>query len=177
MPIEIQLLTESPALVTADVVVVGVLQVADKSAALSPALKLLEGALGGALSKLIAKEEFTGKRDQSLSIATLGRIAAGKLVLLGLGGRRKVGAPEMRSFAARSARTGNTEKAKSIAVVVPAGLEGELRSVAEGIELGAYRFTKYFTGERKPKTELARVTVVTSGRVTAQAKAALALGQ
>lgn len=177
MPIEIQARTESPALVVADVVVVGVLQIAEKGAALPPALRPLDAALGGALSKLIAKEEFTGKREQSLSMATLGRIAAGKLFLLGLGERRKVGAPEMRTFAARAARVGNTEKATSVAVVVPAGLEGELRAVAEGIELGAYRFTKYFTGERKPKTELTQVTVVTSGRVTAQAKAAVALGQ
>jgi|HubBroStandDraft_1064217.scaffolds.fasta_scaffold02930_5 leucyl aminopeptidase len=177
MPIEIQVRTESPVLVAADVVVVGVLQAADKGGALPPSLRPLEVALGGALSKVMAKEEFTGKRDQALSIATLGRMAAGKLVLLGLGERRKLGAAEMRSFAARAARTGNAEKATSIAVVVPAGLEGELRSVAEGLELGAYRFTKYFTGDRKPKTELARVTVVTPGRVTAQAKAAVALGQ
>jgi leucyl aminopeptidase len=177
MPIEIQVLTESPVVVTADVVVVGVLQFADKSGALSPALKLLEAALGGALSKLIAKEEFTGKRDQSLSTATLGRTSASKLVLLGLGERRKLGAPEIRTFAARAARAGNSEKATSIAVVIPAGLENELRSVAEGLELGAYRFTKYFTGERKPKAELVRVAVLTAGRVTAKAKAGVALGQ
>jgi leucyl aminopeptidase len=177
MPIEIQVLTESPVVVTADVVVVGVLQIAEKSGALPPALKLLEAALGGALSKLIAKEEFTGKRDQALSIATLGKISASKLVLLGLGERRKLGAPEIRAFAARAARAGNGEKATSIAVVIPAGLENELRSVAEGLELGAYRFTKYFTGERKPKAELVRVSVLTAGRVTAKAKAAVALGQ
>lgn len=177
MPIEIQVRTESPVVVSADVVVVGVLQAADRSGGLSPALKLLEAAMGGALSKLIAKEEFTGKRDQSLSLVTLGRISASKLVLLGLGERRKLGAPEMRAFAARAARAGNTEKATSIAIVIPAGLENELRSVAEGIELGAYRFTKYFTGERKPKTELARVAVLTPARVTAKAKAAVVLGQ
>src|SRR5271170_1044356 len=114
MPIEIQVRTESPALVVADVVVVGVLQLADKGAALPPALRPLDAALGGALSKLIAKEEFKGKREQSLAMGTLGRIPGGKLVLLGLGERRKVGAPEMRSFAARAARAGNTEKATSV---------------------------------------------------------------
>jgi leucyl aminopeptidase len=177
MPIEILVRTESPVLVVADVLVVGVLQIADKSGALPAALRALESAFGGELSKIISKEEFTGKRDQSVSLPALGRIAASKLVLLGLGERRKVGAPEMRIFAARAARIANTEKAASMAVVIPVGLENELRSVAEGIELGAYRFTKYFTGERKPKAELARVVIVPSARVTAKAKAAVSIGQ
>ncbi len=177
MPIEIQVRTESPVLVAADVVVVGVLQITDKGGALPPALRPIDAALGGALSKVIAKEEFTGKRDQSLSIATLGHLAAAKLVLLGLGEKRKVGAPEVRTFAAKAARIANTDRATSLAVAIPAGLESELRALAEGLELGAYRFTKYFTGERKPKSELARVVVVPASRVAAKAKAALALGQ
>jgi leucyl aminopeptidase len=177
MAIEIEVRTESPVLVTADVVVVGVLQVGDKGGPLPPTLRPLEEALGGALSKILAKEEFKGKRDQSLSIPTLGRAAAGKLVLLGLGERRKLGAPEIRTFAAKAARAANGEKATSMALVLPAGLENDLRSVAEGIELGAYRFTKYLTGERKPKAELSRVVVVLGSRVTAKAKAAAVVGQ
>jgi len=177
MPIDIQVRTGSPVDVTGDVLVVGVLQIADKGGALPPSLRPLDAALGGALSKVMAKEEFTGKRDQSLSIPTLGRMAADKLVLLGLGERRKLGAPALRMFAAKAARTANTEKATSLAIVVPAGVEGELRSVAEGIELGAYRFTKYFTGDRKPKAEISRAFIVIAGRVTAKAKASVAIGQ
>jgi leucyl aminopeptidase len=97
--------------------------------------------------------------------------------LLGLGERRKLGAPEIRTFAAKAARAANGEKATSMALVLPAGLENDLRAVAEGIELGAYRFTKYLTGERKPKAELSRVVVVLGSRVTAKAKAAAVVGQ
>src|SRR5271166_4078294 len=116
MPIDIQVRTGSPVDVTGDVLVVGVLQIADKGGALPPSLRPLDAALGGALSKVMAKEEFTGKRDQSLSIPTLGRMAADKLVLLGLGERRKLGAPALRMFAAKAARTANTEKATSLAI-------------------------------------------------------------
>src|SRR5262245_44693761 len=49
----------------------------------------LDRALGGGVSRLIAKEEFTGKKDQTLSVPTLGRLPAAKLVLLGLGDRDK----------------------------------------------------------------------------------------
>src|SRR5262249_34509621 len=140
-------------------------------------LKPIDTALGGALSKLAAKEEFTGKRDQSLSISTLGRIQADKVVLLGLGERRALGVGGARTFAAKAARVANSEKARSLALALPAGLEGELRAVVEGLELGAYRFTKYLTGDRKPKAELASVVVGTAAKTKPTAKAFVALGQ
>jgi len=176
MPLEIQLRSEPSHTLAADVLVVGVLQSSSK-VGLNPALKALDAALGGALAKLVAKEEFTGKREQTLTFGTLGRIPADKVVLLGLGERRGIGAPEVRTFAAKAARAANVEKATSLALSVPAGLEAELRALAEGLELGAYRFTKYLTGERKPKANLASVTVGLPGKPKAAAKAAIALGQ
>jgi len=176
MPLEIQLRSEPSHTLAADVLVIGVLQSGSK-VGLNPALKALDAALGGALAKLVAKEEFTGKREQTLTFGTLGRIPADKVVLLGLGERRGIGAPEVRTFAAKAARAANVEKATSLALSVPAGLEAELRALAEGLELGAYRFTKYLTGERKPKANLASVTVGLPGKPKAAAKAAIALGQ
>jgi leucyl aminopeptidase len=176
MPLEIQVRTAQVLELTADVIVVGVLQAGAKGA-LPVALKPVDAALGGALAKLVAKEEFSGKRDQTIALSTLGRIGADKLVLMGLGERRSVGAPEVRTFAAKAARAANNDKATSLAIALPAGLEGELRAVGEGIELGAYRFTKYLTGDRKPKKSLESVTVGAAAKLKPTAKAALALGQ
>jgi leucyl aminopeptidase len=177
MPLDIQLRVAPPQDLAADVLVVGIPQAGAKSASLLGSLKTIDQALEGALSKIAAKEEFIGKRDQALSLATLGRLSADKIVLFGLGERRSIGAPELRAFAAKAARTANAEKASSLALVLPAGLEGDLRPVAEGLELGAYRFTKYFTGERKPKTELLKVSIGLGGAPKASAKGAVALGQ
>ena len=176
MPLEIQIRTAQALELAADVLVIGVLQAGAK-VALPAALKPIDLALEGALSKLAAKEEFVGKRDQTIALGTLGRIGAERLVVIGLGERRSIGAPEVRTFAAKAARAANVEKAKSLALALPPGLEGELRAVAEGLELGAYRFTKYFTGDRKPKRSLVTVTVGVSGRLKPNAKAVLALGQ
>jgi leucyl aminopeptidase len=176
MPLEIQVQTAQVLELTADVIVVGVLQTGGK-AGLPLSLKPVDAALGGALGKLVAKEEFSGKRDQTLTLSTLGRIGADKLVLIGLGEKRSIGAPEVRTFAAKAARTANVDKAATLAVSLPAGLEDELRFVAEGLELGAYRFTKYFTSDRKPKRALASVTVGVTGRLKSNAKALLAIGQ
>jgi leucyl aminopeptidase len=161
----------------ADVLVVGVARGSGKDAQWPPFWKALDSALGGGLAKLAAREEFTAKRDQSLSVGSLGRIKADKVVVLGLGAHRSIGAAEMRIFAAKAARSASTEKAKSLALALPPGVEGDLRAVAEGLELGAYHFTKYLTGDRKPKTELATATVVCSGKLKPSAKAAVAIGQ
>jgi len=177
MTIEIQVRTQQPIEVAADLLVVGLLQGGEKTAALPAALRSIDAALGGALAKQIAREEFSAKRDQALSISTLGRIAADKLLLLGLGERRKVGVPEVRAFAAKAARSATTEKATTLALVLPAGIDGALRAAAEGLELGAYRFTKYLTGERKPKSGLATASIVSATKIGAKEKAALRLGQ
>jgi leucyl aminopeptidase len=176
MPLDIQVRAAPAEGLAADILVIGVLQAAGKSPAFPASLKAVDGALGGALSRLVAKEEFTGKRDQTLSMTTLGRLGADKLVLIGLGDRRSVGTPELRVFAAKAARMANAEKAVTLALAVPA-LEGEMRTIAEGLELGSYRFTKYMTGDRKPKAELAHVIVGLPAKPKGNAKAAVAIGQ
>jgi leucyl aminopeptidase len=148
-----------------------------KADAKIPFVEALDRALGGGVARLIEKEEFTGKKDQTLSVPTLGRLPAAKLVLLGLGDRDKAGPAEVRSFAAKAARIANAEKAKSLVLSLPDGLEGRLRTVAEGLDLGAYRFTKYLTGERKPKESLEEVTIATERRLPPDAKRSIGLGQ
>ncbi|HSY23867.1 MAG TPA: leucyl aminopeptidase [Polyangiaceae bacterium] len=180
MPIDIQVRTDAPGEIAADLLVLGVWHSGGANSAkgggLPPSLKAIDSALGGALAKIAAREDFSGKRDQTISLSTLGRIAAEKLVVMGLGEKKSTGAPEIRTFAAKAARAANGEKARSLALVLPPGAEGHLRAAAEGLELGAYRFAKYFTAERKPKAEIARAFVVV-GKSEGKAKAAIALGQ
>jgi leucyl aminopeptidase len=177
MNLDIQLRTAGPQDLAGDLLVVGVTQTSGSTPSLPPSLKEVDKALGGALAKLVAKEEFTGKRDQALSLSTLGRLPAERILVLGLGEKRAIGPGGVRTFGSKAARAANAEKAKSLAVAVPAGLEGELRSLGEGLELGAYRFTKYLTGDRKPKSELATVVVGMAGKPKASAKADLLVGQ
>jgi leucyl aminopeptidase len=177
MTFDIQIRTESPSDLVADVIVFGVLEGGGKPGAVPSSLKPIDAALGGALAKAIAKEEFAGKRDQVLSMATLGRIGAGKLYILGLGPKKAIGPAEVRTFAAKAARAANTERAASLVLVIPPGVDREFRCVGEGLELGAYRFTKYLTGDRRPKVDLTSVIVAVSEKVGSKAKAALALGR
>jgi leucyl aminopeptidase len=177
LPLDIQLRVAPAQELAVGILAIGVVQIRPNAGGGLTSLKPMDRLLDGALSKLAAKEEFTGKRDQTLSIATLGRIAADKIFLFGLGERRGVGAPELRVFAAKAARAANSEKATSLGIVLPAGFDGDLRVVAEGLELGAYRFTKYLTGERKPKTELTQVIVGLTAKPRGRATEAITLGQ
>ncbi len=118
----------------------------------------LDAALDGALRRAIKDEEFTAKRESSLTLQTLGRCPFRKVVLLGLGASSKVGAPEIRAAAARAAKAANAEKAASLAITLRSKADAdELQPAAEGVALGAYRFTKYFTGDRRPKKSIERV--------------------
>jgi leucyl aminopeptidase len=177
MPLDIQLRTAQLVDLAADLLVIGALQATGKEPQLPSSLKPIDAALGGALSKLAAREDFTGKRDQTLSLATLGRIPSERIAVFGMGPRRSLGPAAVRTFAARAARAANAEKARSLGLALPAGVDVDLRVVGEGLELGAYRFTKYLTGERRPKSELASAIVATTGKAKPSAKAALTLGQ
>ena len=177
MPLSLSVRQASPFDVEADVAVLGVYTF-DLSKKLPDAVRATDAALGGEFLALLKKEEFTGKRDQVVSIPSLGRVrGVNRIVVVGLGERASVKEPEVRAFAARASRLAVADRAKSLAVYLPDGLEGRLRAAAEGAELGAYRFTKYFTGDRKPKDALAEVTFALPKKVGAAAKKDLAAGQ
>jgi len=162
--------------VSADVLAVGVCA-PTKKGDFGAAVAAIDEALGGALAKAIAKDDFGGKRGQSLEIHTLGRIAATTVVLHGLGDADAVKADGVRTFVAKAARAAQSSKAASFALVVPEAIEKHARTIGEGLELGVYRFTKYFTGDRAPKTALEKVTIVTAGKASAEWKKQLELGQ
>lgn len=178
MPLKITVRSVLPSRETGDLVVVGVasLEGGKKKNVRTP-LDGFDRALGGALSKQIRREEFKGKKDQQLSISTLGRVKADRLIVAGLGDVTKLTAGDVRTFAAKAARAANADRAKRLVLGLPAGLEGRLREVVEGLELGAYRFTKYLTGDRRPKAELGQVTICVMGDVPKDAKQSVERGQ
>jgi leucyl aminopeptidase len=175
MPLKIHVVSADPLETKADVLVVGVFE---GTAAESPVLAQLQRAFGGGLAELIKREEFRGKKEQRLSVATLGRLPAAKLVLLGLGPQGALSDADVRLYGAAAAKAALSDKAISLALTVPTGIASEqVRYLSEGVVLGAYRFTKYFTGDKRPKRELARVALISNDRKAGPpAKSQRALG-
>ena len=129
-------------------------------------LASVDKALSGGLCQTHRCRGVQGKqRAQSLEITSLGALPAGRLLLLGIGQKAQMSNADWRVFAAKSARAANGAKAKSLVLGLPDGIAPDkLRYVAEGLVLGAYRFAKYFTGDRRPKAEIATVTIALGAR-------------
>ncbi len=129
----------------------------------------------GALALHLKALEFTGKVGQLVELPTLGRVAAPRVLVVGAGPRGEGEAGRLAAALATAVRGCLAHSPSSLSVVLPAEV-ASFRAVAEGIVLGAYRFTKYLTGERRPKRELERVDVFVQGKVTQAEKDALDIG-
>ncbi len=172
---QIELAVSDVSRVDADILVI---PVAEGVLAKQRSFAALDQALGGAVGRLAAAEEFQGKAEQTMDLVTLGKLRAPRVVLVGIGHRRGADPAALRSYAAVAARAANAAKARSMALELPDRTAGaDLRPVAEGLVLGAYRFTKYLTGDRAPKQALDRVTVLRrEGKTTASERQAIGVG-
>jgi leucyl aminopeptidase len=174
MPISLKLSSRTLLECDSEVIALGVTESPfDKQKALG----VLDEALGKKLLPHAARMKFTGGGGQILDVPTFGQLPAGRVVLVGLGKpRRGTDLATLRSLAATAARQALT--ATSLGLFLPDKVAGaeSLRAVGEGIGLGAYRFTKYLTGKRRPDSELTGVEVCRPGRATPAETKAVQLG-
>ncbi len=173
MSLKLSLTTTDPLRAAVDVAVIGVVEGASPRAG---ALAVLSKALGPVVARSLKREEFTGKKDQMLELPTLGKLKPSKVVLMGLGSTQLTEA-NVRTLAAKAARLAQNARATTLALEVPFGVPGAERAAAEGVVLGSYRFTKYFTGDRLPKDALEKVTLTTTGKITKEARESVEIGQ
>jgi leucyl aminopeptidase len=167
--------TASPGDVRADVVVLPIFEGPEAG----PGVKEAGAALGTDLVELCRTNKFKGKVGETLTVPTLGRLAAGTLLLVGLGKRAEVNADRLRrgigKVAARVARF------KKVATTFPqAGRasDGAVEATVEGLLLGSYRFDRYKgagNGEAKEaKPALQEIVLLGSARSNgAQSKDAI----
>ncbi len=155
MALQIQLAATDPISAVCDALIVSVCQGTVSS---HPTVVALDKALGGSLLEHLKAVEFEAKADQVLELPMLGRVKAKKLVLLGLGKPAELDAARLRASLAASVRANSGASIRALHLVLPEA-ELDYRVVGEAVALGAYRFNKYFTGERKPKSELGKVAI------------------
>ncbi|MFF4600992.1 leucyl aminopeptidase [Amycolatopsis sp. NPDC001319] len=123
----------------ADVVVIGTLQGED-GPVLAAGAAVADAAFDGKLAEVLATLGATGKAEQVVKLPTLGKLAAGVVLAVGLGKATDgaVTAEQVRRAAGAAARTlAGTERA----FVTLSALD--LQAAVEGTALGAYTFTEY----------------------------------
>lgn len=152
---KISLSTEAPHRAKADLLAIGI-----RAGQLHKdhVFQELDQATGGALATVAALEEFSGKAGDTVKVAVRG-LGAPLVLVVGLGDAP--GERDARVLAVRAAQAASSYG--SVAVVLPEGLGDRARGVrlaAEGLLTGAYRFTRYLTGDRLPKRRLGTARIL-----------------
>jgi leucyl aminopeptidase len=129
----------------------------EQGSAVQGAVAELDRAAGGALGKLAAAGELTGKMLEFTLVHFAPGIAAQRVVLVGAGKREKFNTAELRRLASAAVRY---LKSRSIRRVAFLAREGEktaeaAQAVTEGLLLGNFDGDKYRTDKKTPPVESA----------------------
>lgn len=129
----------------------------------------------------LSDDGFSGEAGQTRLISTGSVLPCRYLLLVGLGKRREWSIDLLRDTAAQIAKEVDAVQAGVVAIELwketIAGLSSttRLRTVVEGMMLGAYRFDRYRQKKKKPFS--VKKVVVISSRVDAALKQALQAGE
>ncbi len=158
-----------------DVLIVG--SYADEKRLPEP-LARLDRALGGRLGEVLEAEKFQGKPGQLTHLYADGRLAAKRVVVVGLGARGQLTAEAIRRAAATGVRRARDLGARVVSIEVlgdtlPLGQRA--RAVVGGALLGTYGFDRY--KREKPDKGVEELRLVESDtRRGRELKAAIHLG-
>jgi leucyl aminopeptidase len=113
------------------------------------AIQALDKKLGGGIDRLARLGDFTGKPKTHALLYSDGKLAAQRVLLLGLGERKKATLDTMRRAAAAAASRAVDLKVQRIALALHRAFGDDLplaalgRAMAEGAYLGSYRYDEY----------------------------------
>jgi leucyl aminopeptidase len=146
---------------------------------LGPELRRVDAALGGFLGLALRDQRFEGRAAEVADIHTGGRLAAKRVLVVGLGPRRECTAEALRRAAAAAARRARDLGAASLAIpALGAGARGldlaaRAQATGEGVLLGLYRFDRYKEKRDGDRAVGALTLLVPSARDRAAAREGL----
>ena len=117
-------------------------------------IKQLDEKMGGAIQQVIKLGDFKGEAGSTALIYTGGKIAAMRILLVGLGDRKKVNLNSLRNSSSAAAKKAVALNAKKIAVTLHLmlGAKKDLvrcgQVIAEGIHFGSYIYDEFVTAKK-----------------------------
>jgi leucyl aminopeptidase len=173
--------TRSPAETAADLLALPLFELDPARWRLPRPLAALDQAAGGRVAQALAAGDFRGKRGESLLVHPAPSVRAKRILLIGLGAEASFGADVAREVAASTVREGQQRSAARVALYAPASRRlkaGALaQALAEGAELGAYRFDRYRTkSKKKDETRVAACVLLFEGADARAARSGAATG-
>ncbi|HTS93131.1 MAG TPA: leucyl aminopeptidase [Stellaceae bacterium] len=155
----------------AGTLVVGVLE----GKKLSPSAVELDRRGGGSLAAAIAASRFTGKKEETLTIAAPRGLSHERVILLGLGKAEDLDAQRLRRLGGAVVPALNATGTATAAIAVDKLPGSRLdpgaaaANLAHGAMLRSYRFDKYRTKEKpEQKPSLKELTVLTAATASAR---------
>ena len=133
---------------------------------LSPSAKAADKKTKGALSRVAKHAGFKGEKGQTVALAAPGGLDADRLILVGLGPVKQLGALDFERLGAKlyGKLAASGDRQLSIAVDDMEGLGIETSEaaarLAAGVKLRSYRFDRYRTKEPKSKKPTLKKTVI-----------------
>jgi len=161
--VEVKTKRAEPDKCKADMLCVGVFKDEKK---LDKTCSLLNKKLDGRIEKLLKLGDFKGEEESCEVIYTDGRIAAERLMLTGLGEKKKATADTLRKACAAAANKAVSMKIKKLGLAIHKAFEGKVDAetagqvCAEGAYFGSYRYDEYVTKAENGRSESLSVEIV-----------------
>ncbi|MCJ7778365.1 MAG: leucyl aminopeptidase [Sedimentisphaerales bacterium] len=132
----------------------------------------LDGKLNGAIERLLKLGDFKGKEGTSAIVYGTSAIKAKRVLLVGLGEKKKAELDTVRKAAANAAKKAVEMGAKTLALALHKAFEGRFdatelgRALAEGTYLGGYRYDEFVTEGGNGRLSTLKVEIIDSDTAT-----------
>lgn len=137
---------------------------------LSDGAQAVESATGGAVTKALADNRFSGKKGEMLTLVAPAGLDCARVVLFGVGAGLET--LDWMSLGGKLVKAANGAGDPGLTIRMDAGsddLPTAAAQVAEGMKLGAYRFERYFTNKKaEDKASLRAITLQVGGAAVAR---------
>ncbi len=151
---EFQVITSGVKDVACDVLVVGSVRGQGGQVELPGTTATVDNLLNGLLHEISTIEEFKGNLGELAPVHTMGRLAARRVLLVGLGEQGKLTSQSFRRASAVAARQAQSTGARTLCLALNwsgSGIDAEegAQAEVEGALLGTYSFRKYQHSEQQ----------------------------
>ena len=154
---DIQVVTSGVKDVACDVLVVGAVREKQGQVVLPETAKTVDNLLNGLLTEISTSQEFKGNLGEVITVHTMGKLSARRVLLVGLGAQGNLNTQSFRRASAITARQAQSTGAHTLCLALNwsgsgiDAVEGAQAEV-EGALLGLYSFRKYQHSEQGSNT-------------------------
>ncbi|MHC4424784.1 MAG: leucyl aminopeptidase [Planctomycetota bacterium] len=133
--------------------------------------KELDGKLNGAIEQLVKSGDFKGKDGTSAIVYGSDEIGAKRILLVGLGEKKKATLDTVRKAAANAAKKSVEVKAETISLVLHRAFGARFdlcamgQACAEGTYFGSYRYDEFVTESENGRLDSLKVELIDSDSV------------